>query len=290
MENLRYERQLTQEEYLHGIVSTRQYFRYRNNESEAPFETILRLSERLGIPIFRLFSQYEEDHRLEASRIQDYFNLVIQKKTEEANQMEVVIQKHPIFDVENKRFFLLAKLMHEYNLKLRSKSDLVSNVKEITGFETLLKNASIHDIELYMLGLVMEYSDTDRERIVNHIISWIARRKLMTSGNPLYTAQVYFWLIKNLGRLKRYSEVILLADEAIQFCNQRFSHYTLEYFHYYKALACKNLGDTERYEHSLYHTICVLLMKSADHQAHFHQMIRDDLGVDSWDFLRSRIP
>lgn len=46
MENLRYERNLTQEEYLFDVVSQRQYYRYRKGESEIPLEIIDKLATR----------------------------------------------------------------------------------------------------------------------------------------------------------------------------------------------------------------------------------------------------
>ena len=50
MENLRYERNLTQEEYLFDVVSQRQYYRYRKGESEIPLEIIDKLANKLKIP------------------------------------------------------------------------------------------------------------------------------------------------------------------------------------------------------------------------------------------------
>jgi hypothetical protein len=89
MENLRYERQLTQDEYLHGIVphgdtsatETMSPRRHLRRFLVCPKELASRSSDCFHI-------MHEEDHRLEATRIQDYFNLIIQKKTEEANHLE----------------------------------------------------------------------------------------------------------------------------------------------------------------------------------------------------------
>ena len=58
MENLRYERNLTQEEYLFDVVSQRQYYRYRKGESEISLEIIDKLANKLKIPYSRHIARY----------------------------------------------------------------------------------------------------------------------------------------------------------------------------------------------------------------------------------------
>lgn len=281
MESLRYERNVTQEKYLNGIVSNRQYYRYRNNESEAPFDIVERLAERLGIPILRMIASYQEEQQKERMLVRDYVNFVIHQRLDEADSMFEQLRSLRIIEEYNRRFVQLGKQLSDYHRKRLSKVELVTRIKEIISISDLMKKTSIHDIELYMLGVLMQYSDEDRHQILEYIISMYRNQKLMTGGNPIFLSQVYFWMIKNLGREQRFEEVVEFCDRAIEHNHRFYLYYAMEYFYYFRALSFYKRQDDVRFHQSMRKTIEILPFLSEEKRNRFREMVQKDLGIDT---------
>ena len=284
MENLRYERNITQEDFIQGIVSNRQYFRYRNSESEAPFTIIKQLSDRLEIPMFRLMGQFQEEQQKERRIVREYINAVINQDWEKAETEYENIRKVKFLDTQNLRFIRLGKEITDFYRKRLSQVELVTRIKEIISLEELLQRTSIHDAELYMLGMLMQHSDKDREKVLEYILNLYHHHKLMTGGNPIFVSQVYFWILKNLGRAERYEEVVAISEMAIDHNRKNYSYYSLEHFYYYRALAYRKLHNDLLFEDNLLKTIEVLALLTEEKRLKYYAIIMKDLGIDAKDY------
>jgi hypothetical protein len=152
-----------------------------------------------------------------------------------------------------------------------------------------MKKEVLHDIEIYLIGLIMEYSDSDRELIFAKIDTLRKNDKLLLGSNSLLDLQVYFLIIKNLGRMNRYKELIVIADLAIDYTKKNYTYYLKEYFHYYKALAYFTLNERDKFEEALLATLFALYQLDEFKRKHFIEMIKKDTDVDSNEFLVRRI-
>lgn len=288
MENLRYERKLNQEEYLGGVVSQRQYYRYRYGQSEAPLEIILRLCEKLEMPYPKLIYQFIEETERSKKLVQEYFNLVISKKSKEAEALFAQISENEMIDDDSRILVKLGKVLCEFNQGHLSKIEMVGLIKEHMHYDDLLKRGAFHDVEVYMLGLVMEYSDYDRAQLLEKLLVMLESGKIMTGGTVTFNLQVYFWIIKNLGRMNRFLEVIKFSNLAIDYAHKGFSCYSIEFFHYYKALAHFRLGETALFGDELYNAIIVCMYQKEENRQRFFATIQKDTGINPIDFMISR--
>ncbi len=192
MDSLRYDRNINQEEYLHDIISQRQYYRYLYGESEPPFDIVLKLSKKLNISIDRLIEKFIVDTEKENKQVQQYFNCVINKKLDEAQVLFSLLSKMNIKDKENKKFMSLGKTLYDFYTNVISKRELIFVLKNTIVFDKIIKLDFLHDIELYMLGLIMEYSDNDRELILNKILFLNKEKKIFTSEIDFITLKYIF--------------------------------------------------------------------------------------------------
>jgi len=288
MENLRYERNITQEEYLYGVVSQRQYYRYRKGESEIPLEVIDRLADKLKIPYSRLIQHYIEEAQKGKKLVQEYFNLVINKKIDEAEKLLTHINGTNLIDDDSKTLAKMGKILCDFNRGYFSKIELLTRLKEHMKYRELMDCESLHDFEIYLLGLVMEYSDLDREIILTKLISIFEHNKVLSGGNRLYNLQVLFWIIKNLGRMNRYLDLIRISQFAIDYANEGFSVYCLEFFHYYSALAHLRMGNQLSFSDELYKAIIVCMYQSEEKKEKFFSTIMKDTGIHALEFVKSR--
>lgn len=285
MENIRYERKISQEEFIFDVVSTRQYFRYRNGDSEAPFEIIVKFANKLEIPFLRLIYQYVEDKKKDKKLVQEYFNLVVSKKHKEANELFNRINEKHLIDEDSRTLAKVGKALDEFNRGSLSTIEFCSLMREFIKYKKLIKKESLHDFEVYLLGLLMEYSESDREEILTKLTLLFKNDKIITGGNVVFNLQTLFWIIKNLGREKNYSKLIEMSEYAIKYAKKGFSRYELEYFHYYKALAHLRTGDNINFEQELYSAIIINLYNSDDKKIKFFNTIRKDTGLSPEEFL-----
>jgi len=288
MENLRYERNLTQEEYLFDVVSQRQYYRYRKGESEIPLEIIDKLANKLQIPYSRLIQQYMEEIQKGKKLVQEYFNLDINKKSKEAETLFARISDKNLIDDDSKTLTKKGKILCDYYRGFYSKIELVTLLKEHMKYDELMKCEALHDFEIYLLGLVMEYSEPDREKILNKLIYIFEQNKVLSGGNIVFNLQVLFWIVKNLGKMKKYNDLIRMSQYSIEYANNGFSFYCLEYFHYYKALAHLRTEDKISFSDELYKAIIICMYQPEEKRDKFFSTILKDTNINAYDFIKSK--
>jgi len=288
LETLRYQRKLTQEEYLHDIISQRQFYRYTKGESEVPFEVIDKLIERLGIPYLNVITQFTEETKKDKKLVQEYFNLVMNKKYQEAECVFERIDKSNLIDDDSISLAKAGKAIYTFYKGFFSKLELCTQLKENMKYDMLIRKETYHDFEIYLLGLIMEYSEKDRPIILKKLIQVLTDKKMYIRDNMVYMMQVYFWVIKQLGRDKKYNKVIYVAEKAIFVSNKYYSFYCLNYFHYYKALAHKKLNQMIEFEEDLYKAIILCFYRSKDRDEKFVNTIYKDTGINGIDFVKSK--
>jgi len=289
MENLRYDRKMTQEVYLDNVISQRQYYRYRSGESEVPFEVIIKFANKLQIPLLKLISSYQTYSEKEKEVVQEYFNLVLAKRLNEAKEFISKQKSLLLLDEQTKIFYQISRVLYDFYQRRITNLQLVDKLKRQINFKDIMKKEVLHDIEIYLIGLIMEYSDSDRELIFAKIETLRKNDKLLLGSNSLLDLQVYFLIIKNLGRMNRYNEVIIISNLAIDYTKKNYTYYLKEYFYYYKALAYYRTGQKDMFETELFNTILVILQLDEFRRQHFFEIIKKDTEVDCKSFLIKKI-
>ena len=288
MENLRYDRKITQENYLHGVISQRQYYRYRSGESEIPFEVITKFADKLNIPISRLLEKFDDELSNEKQTTLIFFNLVAAHEIDKAYLEYQKMKNHTFISKVNENFFKCSKLLLDFYHNRIYKSDVVSGIYQILDYPKVMKKTAFPDDEIYMLGLLMDFSDKDRKRILKKLYEVVQNQGSLLGGNVTAEFRVYFWMIKNFGRNEQFAEVVDMCERAIKKCNMYFMHYLLEYFHYYKALAHLRLGEQDLFEMHLEQAILNLQHRTNAMKKKFYDQILKDTGIDAIQFAIDR--
>lgn len=288
MENLRYDRKISQENYLDGIISQRQYYRYRSGESEIPFEVITKFAEKLNIPIANLLEQFDNEYSSEITKTLTFFHLVSNKDNDLAYKEYTTMKNHVFISAVNENFFNCSKVLLDFYANRIRQDDLVREISKMLDYPKVMKKSAFPDDEIYMLGLLMEYSDKDRKAILKKLYDVLRNNNNLLGGNVSAEFRVYFWMIKNFGKIELYHEVIEMCEIAIKKCEMNYMHYLLDYFHYYKALAHKRLGEEEAFEHHLVRAILNLEHRTPSVKQKFYEQIVKDTGIDPADFAIER--
>jgi len=289
MDNLRVGRKMSQATYLFEIVSQRHYYRYRRGETEIPFDILNKLANRLEIPLLKIISSFQAHSQAEREIILNIYNLVIRRRFSEAKQL---IKEHKnllLLDNENQLFYFLSKLLLKFYQNSISDIEMIDTLKEKIDYDNTMKKQFLHDSELYMLGVIMEYSDLDRKIILKKIDKLRKDNQLLLSGNVLLNFQVYFWIIKNYGRASRFDELIEIADIAIATAKKHYCYYSLEYLYYYKALAYHRLKKEKEFDEALTNTIRTLFQVDEFKRVNFFKTIEKDTEINVKEFIIDKI-
>jgi transcriptional regulator with XRE-family HTH domain len=289
MENLRIGRKMSQATYLFEIISQRQYYRYRSGESEIPFDILNKLANNLDIPLLKIISSFQAHAQAEKEIIFEIYNLVIRKRFSKANQL---LKKHKnllLLDKENKLFYYLSKVLLRFYQNQISNLEMVEILKVKIDYVNTMKKQILHDSELFILGVIMEYSDDDREIILNKVDQLRENNKLLLSGKVILNFQVFFWIIKNLGRSSSFDELLEIADIAIETSKKNYSYYSLEYFYFYKALAYFALNKEKEFDEALTNTIYTLFQTDKFKRENFFKTIEKDTEINAKEFIINKI-
>ena len=280
---------MTQEVYLDGVISQRQYYRYRSGESEVPFEVIIKFANKLQIPLLKLISSFQQHAEKEKEVVKEYMNLIMNRELVLAKNLLKKQRNLMLLDEETQKFYYSSKVLSNFYSDKISKFEMISQLKVKIDFDGIMKKEILHDSEIYLLGIIMEYSDKDREDILLKIENLRKKDKLLLSGNALFNSQVFFWIIKNLGRLDKLDELITMANIAINHSEKNYIFYLLEYFHYYKALAYYREGYKKEFENELLKTIYVLLQLDDYKRNRFFKVIKKDTDIACREFLINKL-
>ncbi|MDA3931884.1 MAG: helix-turn-helix transcriptional regulator [Tenericutes bacterium] len=244
IESLRYKRKLKQEEFIDKVTSPRQYQRYRAGESQMPISVIYKFANKLNINPRKLLLEYDEQIIKETEEVMYFFNLVINKKIVEANQKMAKLLNQKFIDDENFSFFEISKALLEFCAGSHTRFTMISQIKKTIKYDLVFKETMLTNWELYGLGILLEHSEDDSKEILDKLISLQNGNLLYALGRNLYAnLQIYYWVVKNLGKLERYKEVIDNSTKAIDLCHRNYSYYSIHRFFYFRALAKYRLNQ-----------------------------------------------
>jgi len=264
-ENLRRKRNITQETFLHEIVSIRQYQRYRNATSIVPLEVISKMADRLGIDNRKILKDFEEKKVIEKESADHLYNLIVQGNLEEASTLILESEDKIFLQAENKKLFDISKALFEFEMKRISKYHFIDRLFTIIDYTNVLRVNVVTEVELLALGLIYLKSEEHRKQVVSKFIEIYSNNGTSILGNSLYTdIQVLFWIAKYLGSNNEFKLVKSYCHKAIDLLHANHSNYHLDYFYYYLAMAHYYLEEKTEYNYNLQKCILVVSLKESE--------------------------
>ncbi len=283
LEKIRLGRKLSQEDFVFGVVSIRQYQRYRRGESELPYEKLDQFAEKLGIPTKKLLSQFESEKNKQVDIVNEFYNAVATRNLEKAEKKFKEIKQDLLIESETKIYFQHACNIFDFSRNKITRQDFFAKNSKLINFPEILKQDYFTDIELLILSSMLDYVDMDMQIKLLDRLSELYENtdSIMSSQNNMISTLILFKLCKGFGKLKNYPKVIEFADIAIKHMSRHKLYHQLEYFYYYKALAYFRLEDYLSFEHALFRCYNVLHMEGLSSKIeYFNKMVKKDLEID----------
>ncbi len=263
LEKVRYGRKISQEKFVDGVCSLRQYQRYRSGECEIPIEKLEAFTKRLGIPSQKLLKDFEKQKKEQDALMDQFYNAVANKDLEAVNRLKKLIEQDIIIEEENKLYYRYSLIRHELVSGSISRELGAKKISDLVGFPKILKNDYFTDIEVLMLSSLLDIIEGDlQKRLLERLTDLFDSQDfIMSGGSDLIYSTILVRLSKIYGILKDFNQVIHFCDLGIQHGLKYKRHYLFDNFYYYKALAYHELEDYYNYELSLFRCYNVLHME-----------------------------
>lgn len=288
-DRLRYEKGLTQEEFVDQIISIRQFRRYLNGSSYMPHDIITKFSEKLGYRPQHMILEFESEKIQETKRVNTFYNLVANRGYKEAYQMMEDYPLDSIMEPYNKYFYQHATHYLHYRTGKITEEELLSLTLSLIDYPNILQRNSVSSIEMVALSSLVGVScfkDHDK----------VAERLIVFADNPnrIYSGQsesmqilVLYRLAEYYGRNERYEKVISVCDRAIAFDKNIRSYYLLDFLYYFNALAYYRLGKMEAYAESLFRCYTTLRTDGLGlRYQRLHDLVYGDWGINLHEFAK----
>jgi transcriptional regulator with XRE-family HTH domain len=254
LENLRYGRRLSQEEFVEGIVSQRQYARYRNGECEITYEKLDQFASKLGIPAKKLLNEFEKTKTLQYLKVDRYYNAVVNRDTHEIKELENEIDKIVWLDEERKLYFQHAKILNEFLSGKTTKEFVISKTYSMINYPDILRQKYLTDIEILVLSFLLSVVGIEEQKTILRKLStyFETEEGIMSGDNDFAHPLILMRMSKVYGLQKNYDRVLQFSEMGIQRGIITKSYYLMDYFYYFKSLAYFKLESYDLFEDSLF--------------------------------------
>ena len=122
IDNLRNSRNMSREDFVEGIVSTRQYHRYLKGETSITNNKIILLVDKLEMNFLNVYKLFIYGENTEYKLVSNIYSLILSFNYVEANKLINQLEKKEFTSKYNKSFYSFCKITVAYNLKRISKS------------------------------------------------------------------------------------------------------------------------------------------------------------------------
>lgn len=264
LEKVRFGRNVSQEEFVSGVVSIRQYQRYKNGDSVIPYEKIEQFAEKLGVNSKKLLTEFGKEKAMQYSKINDFYNAVANNNYKNAINLKKELDSDLIISEEGRKYYAHANIVYNYYSRKLSLNEVIKQVSDLINYPDILTQKYFTDVEVLILSFLLSvFSGKQQEMLLNKLNNIFSSNESIIAGDNsdyIYTL-ILMRIAKIFGIKKDYPKVIYYCDTGLERGILNKQYYLWEYFYYYKALAHFALGQKEEFDTSLLRCFNVLHME-----------------------------
>jgi transcriptional regulator with XRE-family HTH domain len=288
LERLRSARNISQEEFTHGVVSLRQYRRYLNGESDLPFQVIDKLTAKIGVKTDNLLREFEIAKIEETKLINNLFNLAANYAYDEFSKLSQTISLDHIIEKTNQLMYQHSITLNDFYTKKISNTEFYQINTGLINYPKMLTQQIITSVEMLILTSLIDASPPQEQlKILEKINEFINDSTIVISGaNEKIFTFTLAKIAKYFGIQENFKEVIKFSNMGIERNFSLKSYYLMEYFYYYNALAYYRIGEFDDYSKMIVKCFNVLHFEGNDKKIEkFTKLIEEDFKIHFQDFV-----
>lgn len=287
-DTIRYQRGMTQLDFVEGIISIRQYRRYLSGESKMTQDIINQLSRKLGFKPEHIILDFEASRVNEMKLLIEFYNAVVNYDLEKQKSLDERLQKTEIIDPYNSQFLKYTYEMKKYYEKKITEPEFVKNTSEIIDYPNILERDILSAFEIVTLATLLTFKSFEgKEVVASRIKALLENPQHMISGDNnslIYTCMVR--LSTYYGIQEKFQDVIDICLVGAKNTLAHNSFYLLDYFYYNLSLAYHYLDQIDIRDEYLYKLFVVLeiALNKAKYKK-FKDLVESDYNFQFEDFI-----
>jgi transcriptional regulator with XRE-family HTH domain len=283
IEQLRVARHISQESFLYGVVSVRQYRRYLRGESDVPFSIISQLAAKLGLKTDTILREFEVAKVEETTKMTSLYNFAVNYDHENFAKLVKTISIEHIIEPSNVLLYKHSIMLNDYNSRKISAEQIRRMSIDLINYPSVLEQGVLNTMELIVLIFLIDVLPReDQNKIIENITLYLNdSRVIVAGGNERVLTLILAKLAQHAGILESYEQVIKFCNLAINRNRKLHSFYNMEYLYYYKSLAYYKLGNQEKFENALTKCFNILEFEGNENKTKkFINLINEDYDID----------
>ncbi|PKK94227.1 MAG: hypothetical protein CVV61_00590 [Tenericutes bacterium HGW-Tenericutes-6] len=287
-DTIRYQRGLTQIDFIDGIVSIRQYRRYLSGESKMTQDVINQFSRKLSFKPEHVILDFEASRINEGKLVVQFYNAVVNYDKEKEKTLGNMIKATEIIDPYHKVFLAYTYELQNLYHKKNDEKTFLENALKIIDYPNILKIDLLSAVEILILASLITVPLFDgKDQVATRIKILMENPNLMISGDNnrvLFACMVK--LSTYYGINKRFQDVIDICLLGVKNSHEQNSYYLLDYFYYNLSLAYHYLNNEKERDYYIYRLFMTLEM--SDNKAKFKKfkdLVEDDYKIHFESFI-----
>lgn len=292
IEKLRSLRNITQEDFLHDIVSLRQYRRYISGDSTISYSILDKLSKKLGFEANFIITELETEKVNQTIQVNDLYNLVANKQFISVNELLTKIDKKHLLSENN-------RLLYQHSINLLellkgNSSELITinKTKKLFDYNNLLKKRVLSTSELLGLISFFQYDSFKEKNIIAKTLSsFLDNNITIVSGHNIrVVALTLAELSRYFSIIEDYNNMYYYANEGIKYSKKVRSSYILDALYYLSSAALDELGRYDERDDYIFKCLSYLLLEGNETKyAHYSNLFKEYFGVDSKSLIINKL-
>jgi len=288
LEKIRHEKGITQEEFVSGIISMRQYQRYKKGFSEISYDKIDKFAEKLGTTTRKLLSEYKRELRQEIHQITLMYNAIANRNIKLYQKLQSEISRNHIISEEARKLYDYTLLTEQYFSDKLSRQDALTKFCELIEFPQILDKKNLTDIEVLILSFLINIlPNNDQDKIIAKLNKLFEEAGSIITGEGDYIYSLILLKLARINGIKRdHEKVLFYCNMGISRGVERKCYYLWDYFYYYMSLSYYAKEMQSEYEETLVKCYNVLNMEGNKCKiGKFTALIEKDFNIDFKDFV-----
>lgn len=293
LEKIRIRKNISQDDYVSGIVSVRQYQRYKSGDSIISSDKIDMFGEKLGVTSKKLLTDMLNEKNRQYSNINDFYNSVVNNDFRRAVVLKEQLDQEIMISDDAKLYYNYSKIIYKHYSRRLAINDVISELSELIDYPNILKNRYFTDIEMLILSFFLNiFTGEKQEKLLKRLdeILKVEGSIISRDGNHNIYTLVLMRKAKIYGIKKDYEKVIYYSDLGIRKGIEFKRYYLWDYFYYYKALSYYALGNKSEFNKAIFNCFNVLYMENNQAKIEkFTNLIERDFNIDFKNYVENII-
>ncbi len=282
-EVLRKSRGVTQEDFVHDVVSLRQYRRYLRGDSIMSYPVMVELSKRLSLTAKHVIEQLDKERLVEAKKVDNFYNALVTNDFEKARKLGDELFLDELYDDDNRLLYLHTLDLFKFLEKRISKSEHLEHTLKLINYPSILSKSIITPIEVLVLGALLRLHTPEERKKIARFIDDLSQNDAFLYGYSNYHTVVLsmFALARYYGFNGEYQKVLRVCDTSIEICDRYKLLYLLPNFYYYRALAYDFLDKDNLRDQALFQLFSALYTENKPQRVKlFSKLLKKDFDID----------